>query len=93
MNKQTLPTISVPASFVTRLASTGRMLVALANELQEHRDKVAVRKPKNVPKDQEWFWTEEWQAKEREVDEALARGEYQDFDNVEDLIKELHSHV
>jgi len=29
-----------------------------------------------VPKDQLWFWTPEWQAKEREVDEALARGDY-----------------
>jgi bifunctional DNA-binding transcriptional regulator/antitoxin component of YhaV-PrlF toxin-antitoxin module len=29
-----------------------------------------------IPKDQLWFWTPEWQAKEREVDEALARGDY-----------------
>lgn len=28
-----------------------------------------------VPDDQAWFWTSEWQAKEREVDEALAEGE------------------
>lgn len=25
--------------------------------------------------DQAWFWTPEWQAKEREADEAIARGE------------------
>lgn len=28
-----------------------------------------------VPDDQAWFWTPEWQAKEREVDEALADGD------------------
>lgn len=28
-----------------------------------------------VPDDQAWFWSSEWQAKEREADEALARGE------------------
>lgn len=28
-----------------------------------------------VPDDQAWFWTPEWQAKEREVDESLAEGE------------------
>jgi hypothetical protein len=27
------------------------------------------------PDEQAWFWTPEWQAKEREVDEATARGE------------------
>lgn len=42
-----------------------------------------------VPKDQRWFWTPEWQAKEREVDEALARGEYKVADSVDDLLKEL----
>ncbi|MFD5252314.1 MULTISPECIES: AbrB/MazE/SpoVT family DNA-binding domain-containing protein [Streptomyces] len=28
-----------------------------------------------VPDDQAWFWSAEWQAKEREVDDALASGE------------------
>jgi AbrB family looped-hinge helix DNA binding protein len=28
-----------------------------------------------IPDDQAWFWTPEWQAKEREVDEAIAAGE------------------
>ncbi|MCP3821317.1 AbrB/MazE/SpoVT family DNA-binding domain-containing protein [Streptomyces sp. A3M-1-3] len=28
-----------------------------------------------VPDDQAWFWSPEWQAKEREVDESLAEGE------------------
>lgn len=30
---------------------------------------------KLVPKDQEWFWTKEWQEMEREADEAMAKGE------------------
>lgn len=52
-----------------------------------------LKRPAHVPKDEEWFWTEEWQAGEREVDEALARGEYKDFESVEDLIADLHAHV
>ncbi|TDC05104.1 AbrB/MazE/SpoVT family DNA-binding domain-containing protein [Streptomyces sp. 8K308] len=28
-----------------------------------------------VPDDQAWFWSPEWQAREREVDESLAAGE------------------
>lgn len=28
-----------------------------------------------VPKDQAWYWTEEWQREEHEVDEQIAQGE------------------
>ena len=50
-------------------------------------------KPANIPPDQAWFWTDDWQKKEQEVDEALAKGEYQEFDNVDGLISDLHTHV
>ncbi len=44
-----------------------------------------------IPRDQEWFWTKEWQTKEKEADEALKKGKYKEFDDVEDLLKDLHS--
>lgn len=44
-----------------------------------------------IPKDQLWFWTPEWQAKEREVDEALARGDFKEAKSVEELLRELKS--
>jgi hypothetical protein len=40
---------------------------------------------------QAWYWTAEWQEKEREVDEHLAAGRYRDFDDIEDLIRYLDS--
>ena len=40
-----------------------------------------------IPKDQLWFWTPEWQAKEREVDEALARGDYRSAGTVDAFLK------
>ena len=43
-----------------------------------------------VPRDQAWFWTPEWQAKEREADQDLSTQRYRDFESVEDLLKELH---
>lgn len=30
---------------------------------------------KLVPRDQEWFWSKEWQKMEKEADEAIAKGE------------------
>ena len=84
----------MPISFVHRIAALGRMLVGIADDLQAYRSGASVqRKPKDVPKDQEWFWTEEWQEWERQADEELARGEFKEFDSVEDLIADLHSHI
>jgi len=34
-----------------------------------------------------WFWTPEWQAKEREADEDIAQGRVKDFDSIEALLK------
>ena len=42
-----------------------------------------------VPRDQAWFWTEEWQKKEREADEDLSQGRYRDFESIEGFMKEL----
>jgi len=35
------------------------------------------RPPKKIPKDQRWFWTPEWQAKEEEADKDLAAGRFE----------------
>jgi hypothetical protein len=41
--------------------------------------------------DQAWFWTEEWQAGGREVDEEIARGEVTEFASADDLVAYLRS--
>lgn len=40
---------------------------------------------------QEWFWSEEWQAKEREVDEHLAAGRTECFDSSEAFLAALEA--
>jgi len=44
-----------------------------------------------VPRDQLWFWTPEWQKKEREADEDIAAGRLKEFESAEDLLKDLKS--
>ena len=45
-----------------------------------------------IPRDQAWFWTKEWQEKEREADEDIAEGELSGpFESVDDLILYLRS--
>ena len=42
-----------------------------------------------IDPNQAWFWSEEWQAAERQVDTELASGDYEEFDNIDDLIASL----
>lgn len=55
------------------------------------KDNIIVLIPKKlVAKDQEWFWTNEWQEKEREADEAIAKGEISGrFSKASNAIKAL----
>ena len=39
--------------------------------------------------DQDWYWTEAWQAMEAEADRAYAEGRYQVFDTLEDFLASL----
>jgi hypothetical protein len=86
MTAQPQPTVSVPVSFVSRLDTAGRILRNLARELETYRSG-----KQRVPKDQAWFWSDEWQAGEREADQALANGEYQDFDDIDEALAWLHA--
>jgi len=42
-----------------------------------------------VPKDQLWFWTAEWQRKEREAEADINAGRVKEFESVEELLKDL----
>ncbi len=43
--------------------------------------------------DQAWFWTERWQAMEREVDEDIAAGRVETFDSAEEFIADLDRQI
>jgi AbrB family looped-hinge helix DNA binding protein len=52
----------------------------------------AVIVPKKlIDKRDAWYWSKEWQEKEQRADEAIKGGQVKEFDNVEDLIKDLNS--
>ena len=55
------------------------------------KDNAIVLLPKKlVPKDQEWFWSKEWQEMEKEADEAIAKGEtIGPFSNISDALNAL----
>ena len=42
----------------------------------EITDEGILLRPAEIDPDQTWFWTPEWQAKEREADRAIAEGRF-----------------
>jgi AbrB family looped-hinge helix DNA binding protein len=60
-------------------------------EFTVHADgEVTLRAMTVIPKDQQWFWTEEWQAGEREASAEIAAGETTFHANVEDMFDYLN---
>lgn len=49
----------------------------------------ATRELVEIDPEQRWFWTPEWQAGERMVEEDLRLGRYEDFDSMDDFLQSL----
>ena len=45
--------------------------------------------PRRIPKAQRYFYTPEWQAKEREADADIKAGRVKEFSDVDELIRDL----
>ena len=58
-------------------------------EARIYKDRIELIPMVPVPRDQAWFWTREWQAKEREADDARSAGEFSEYSDVDDLIAGL----
>lgn len=63
--------VTIPKEFVERLGlKQGDILEARLED-----GKIILVPVVAVPKDQAWYWTEQWQQEEREADEQIKRGE------------------
>ena len=59
-------------------------------ELTEREDGVIeMRLHMAVPVNQRWFWTEEWQALEREAESDIAAGRVTHFEDAEAFLKAM----
>lgn len=98
------PTTAVYGGVLTLVAAGGVMWghaadpTATAHDLKmlrpaaDHR--VVDAEEDQIPRiagDQAWFWTPEWQAKEREADEDIVAGRVHEFDSTDAFLAELDS--
>jgi len=59
-------------------------------EIEEREDGILMKPRKLLDPTQAWFWTEQWQAKEREASEDIKAGRISGpFDGVDELRKHL----
>ena len=58
-------------------------------EVRVADDRVILIPKQLVDKSQAYFWTEEWQAAEREVDEDIGAGRVAVFESVDELLADL----
>lgn len=87
MKKKAILTIPKEVRMALRLSDEGEVF-----ELIVEDGKIILEPKALIPKDQEWYWTEEWQAGEREADEDIKAGRLSpSFDNATDAIKYLDS--
>jgi len=74
-----LPTVKVGAHREVQLPNvvTKRLRIREGAKLEVlvSGDGIFLIPSKRIPKERRYFYTEEWQAKEREADESIARGE------------------
>jgi AbrB family looped-hinge helix DNA binding protein len=80
--------VAIPAEILKRLGlSAGEELELIEN------DKMLMLVPaKHIPKDQQWYYTEEWQRMMQEAFADLKRGAVAGpFENVEELLTDLRS--
>jgi len=61
-------------------------------EIKEQGDTIVMVPSQVIPKDQAWFHTKEWQAKEAEAEKDIAQGRVSKvYDNIDEMLKDLDS--
>jgi predicted transcriptional regulator len=60
------------------------MSMLIRDALEEY-----LKENQQIKPGQEWFWSEAWQAAEREVEGELAAGNFDTFDNMDGFLKDL----
>jgi len=60
-------------------------------EVQAEEGKIVLVPQRTIPRDQAWFWKEEWQEREREAEWDIREGKMEGpFDTAEDAIEALN---
>ena len=77
--------VTLPAEIVKKLdLKAGDNL-----EITLEDDRIVIKPVLIIDRSQSWFWSKEWQAKEKEVEEDIKAGRIHKADGYKDLIEKL----
>lgn len=77
--------VTLPA-FIRKILDLKKGSIVLAKII----DNTIVLVPqRTIDKDQEWFWTKQWQKLEAEAEKDIREGRVKSFDSVEELFDEI----
>ena len=74
--------ITIPKSIIEILGIKGNDDLNIGIE----NDEIVISPVVAIPKDQAWFWTDEWQQREKEVNEDIKFGKIKTANNIDKLM-------
>jgi len=81
--------ITLPREIIKKLnIKTGDTL-----EVKLEGDKIVVTPVLIIDRSQAWFWSKQWQDKEREVEEDIGEGRLTSAENINDLLKNCKTNI
>lgn len=79
---------AVSAASVLILPRSNANIIGVHTEIRVHRATAMTSADERDP-EQDWFWSDEWQAAEMEVEENLRDGDYSSFASMDDFLATL----
>lgn len=58
-------------------------------EMRVAEDRIELVPMAMIPRDQLWYWTPEWQAKEKEADQSIRKGRYKTYKSMKEALASL----
>lgn len=77
--------VTIPSALVKKL----KLSIGDKLQVEEKEGKIVLTPVSIIPKDQMWFYSKAWQAKEREVELQVAEGKIHEAQNGEELFEDL----
>ena len=69
-----------------------KLHIVIGDMMEVHikNEEIILRPKKLIDSSQAWFWSKEWQQKEKEVEEDYKAGRYKTVKNVKEFLNKLH---
>lgn len=77
--------VTIPSALVKKL----KLSIGDKLQVEEKEGKIVLTPVSIIPKDQMWFYSKAWQAKEKEVELQVAEGKIHEAQNEEELFEGL----